>query len=54
MRRKNLPRLRIISEESIDMAKKIVASKPSVGAELIEGMTLVVAHRRGEIALEQV
>ena len=36
------------------MAKKIVASKPSVGAELIEGMKLVVAHRRGEIALEQV
>ncbi|HMD70928.1 MAG TPA: helix-turn-helix domain-containing protein [Bryobacteraceae bacterium] len=36
------------------MARKMAAKKAAFGADLIEGMRLVAAHRRGEIALDQV
>jgi putative transcriptional regulator len=36
------------------MPKKATAKKTPFGAELIEGMNLVLAHERGEIELEQV
>ena len=36
------------------MAKKAAAKKTPFGADLIEGMKLVLAHRRGKIELEQV
>jgi hypothetical protein len=36
------------------MRKKAADKKSSFGADLIEGMKLVVAHERGEIELEQV
>lgn len=36
------------------MPKKTVAKKRSLGADLVEGMRLVLAHQRGEIELEQV
>jgi putative transcriptional regulator len=36
------------------MRKKTGAQKGSLGADLIEGMKLVLAHERGEIELEQV
>jgi putative transcriptional regulator len=36
------------------MAKKAGAKKTKFGADLIEGMKLVLAHDRGEIELEQV
>jgi DNA-binding transcriptional regulator YiaG len=36
------------------MPTKTAAKKTSFGAELIEGMKLVLAHQRGEIELEQV
>src|SRR5438309_7968334 len=36
------------------MRKKSPAKKASFGADLIEGMKLVLAHERGDIALEQV
>lgn len=36
------------------MAKKAAAEKRTFGTELIEDMRLVLAHRRGEIELEQV
>src|SRR3984893_13775653 len=36
------------------MRKKAVAKKGSFGADLIEGMKLVLAHQRGDIELEQV
>jgi putative transcriptional regulator len=34
--------------------KKTAAKKTTVGADLIEGMKLVLAHERGKIQLEQV
>ena len=36
------------------MPRKVGAKKASVGAELIEGMKLVLAHHRGKVELEQV
>ena len=36
------------------MRKKAAAKEPAFGADLIEGMKLVLAHRRGKIELEQV
>ena len=36
------------------MPKKTAAKKTTVGADLIEGMKLVLAHERGKIQLEQV
>jgi hypothetical protein len=36
------------------MPKKPPAKKTTFGADLIEGMKLVLAHMRGEIELEQV
>jgi hypothetical protein len=36
------------------MARKAAAKETTFGADLIEGMKLVLAHRRGEIELEQV
>jgi DNA-binding transcriptional regulator YiaG len=36
------------------MAKKAGAKKTKFGADLIEGMKLVLAHDRGEVELEQV
>jgi putative transcriptional regulator len=36
------------------MPKKAARKKTTVGADLIEGMTLVLAHQRGNIELEQV
>jgi putative transcriptional regulator len=36
------------------MPKKTVAKKTSFGADLIEGMKLVLAHQRGKIDLERV
>ena len=36
------------------MRKKMSAKKTALGADLIEGMKLVLAHRRRKIELEQV
>lgn len=36
------------------MPKKTAAKNTPLGADLIEGMKLVLAHRRGRIELEQV
>ena len=36
------------------MRKKTAAKRTAFGADLIEGMKLVLAHQRGEIGLEQV
>jgi putative transcriptional regulator len=36
------------------MPKKEAKKKPTFGEDLIEGMTLVLAHQRGKIELEQV
>ena len=36
------------------MPRKAAAKKTPFGSDLIEGMKLVLAHRRGEIELEQV
>ena len=36
------------------MRKKAGAKKTTFGADLVEGMKLVVAHQRGKIELEQV
>ena len=36
------------------MPKKTVARKTTLGADLIEGMKLVLAHDRGKVELEQV
>src|SRR3989442_2887903 len=36
------------------MRKKAAAKKTSMGADLIEGMKLVLAHQRGTVDLEQV
>src|SRR5712691_3271248 len=36
------------------MPKKAAAKKTTFGADLIDGMKLVLAHQRGEIELEQV
>src|SRR5258707_2255482 len=36
------------------MPNKAVVKKPTFGADLIEGMKLVLAHQRGKIDLEQV
>ena len=36
------------------MAKKAGTKKTQLGADLIEGMKLVLAHDRGEVELEQV
>ena len=36
------------------MPKKAARKKTTFGADLIEGMTLVLAHQRGNIELEQV
>ncbi len=36
------------------MPKKTPAKKTAFGADLVESMNLVLAHRRGEIELEQV
>ena len=36
------------------MAKKTVGKKTSLGADLVEGMRVVLAHQRGEVELEQV
>ena len=36
------------------MPKKAAAKKTTLGADLIEGMKLVLAHKRDEIELEQV
>jgi putative transcriptional regulator len=36
------------------MPKKTVVKKRSLGADLVEGMKLVLAHQRGEVELEQV
>jgi len=36
------------------MSKKTITKKARFGADLIEGMKLVLAHQRGKIELEQV
>src|SRR5881296_3915381 len=36
------------------MRRKVAAKKTSFGADLIEGMKLVLAHQRGTVDLEQV
>src|SRR6266404_2740113 len=36
------------------MLTKALAKKTTFGADLIEGMKLVLAHQRGKLALEQV
>jgi putative transcriptional regulator len=36
------------------MLRKAAANKTTFGADLIEGMKLVVAHQRGKLELEQV
>lgn len=36
------------------MPKKAAANKSSFGADLIEGMKIVMAHQRGTVELEQV
>jgi hypothetical protein len=36
------------------MQRKAAAKKTTFGADLIEGMKLVLAHQRGKIELEQV
>jgi len=36
------------------MGKKAAEKKSCLGADLIEGMKLIAAHKRGEIELEQV
>ncbi len=36
------------------MLRKTTAKKTSFGADLIEGMKLVLAHQRGKVELEQV
>jgi putative transcriptional regulator len=36
------------------MPRKVAVKKAPFGADLIEGMTLVLAHQRGKIELEQV
>jgi len=36
------------------MPEKIVLKKTSFGADLVEGMKLVLAHQRGKVELEQV
>jgi putative transcriptional regulator len=36
------------------MPKKTAARKATFGADLIEGMKLVLAHQRGKVELEQV
>jgi len=36
------------------MPKKTAAKKTTFGADLIEGMKLVLAHDRGKVELEQV
>src|ERR1700686_4973869 len=36
------------------MARKTAAKKTSFGADLIEGMKLVLAHERGKVELERV
>jgi putative transcriptional regulator len=36
------------------MRKKVTRKKSAFGADLIEGMKLVLAHQRGDIELEQV
>ena len=36
------------------MPKKAAAKKSTFGADLIQGMKLVLAHQRGKIQLEQV
>jgi len=36
------------------MAKKAAKKKTSFGAELVEGMKLVLAHQRGKVKLQQV
>jgi putative transcriptional regulator len=36
------------------MPKRAPVKKPTFGADLIEGMGLALAHRRGEIKLDQV
>jgi DNA-binding transcriptional regulator YiaG len=36
------------------MPKKTSTKKTTVGADLIEGMKLVLAHQRGKVELEQV
>ena len=36
------------------MRKKTGARKTAFGADLIEGMKLVLAHQRGKVELEQV
>ncbi|HUI56300.1 MAG TPA: helix-turn-helix domain-containing protein [Bryobacteraceae bacterium] len=36
------------------MARKAAGKKTTIGADLIEGMKMVLAHRRGRIELEQV
>ena len=36
------------------MPKKAAAEKTSFGADLVEGMKLVLAHQRGKVELEQV
>jgi putative transcriptional regulator len=45
--------MRLKSNESNRMPKK-TAKKTTFGADLIEGMNLVLAHQRGKIELEQV
>jgi len=36
------------------MPKRTAVRKTTLGADLVEGMKLVVAHQRGKIELEQV
>jgi putative transcriptional regulator len=36
------------------MPRKVAVKKPRLGADLIEGMKLVLAHQRGKLELEQV
>jgi putative transcriptional regulator len=36
------------------MPRKAIAKRTTFGAELIEGMKLVLSHQRGKVALEQV
>ena len=36
------------------MPRKTDAKKPTFGADLIEGMNVVLAHQRGKVELEQV
>jgi len=44
----------LISGRSDKVPKKTAVKKTTLGADLVEGMKLVLAHQRGKIELEQV